>query len=106
MNEVIVSPELVPASVEISAATNELVVAAGSIQATVEITSPDQTSIVLGLTNIGIRGPAGPVGPSGPNEIGGYPVMLSSAQENDMLQLKSWAWKNTPQEALTDGGNF
>jgi hypothetical protein len=32
--------------------------------------------------------------------------MLTSAQENDMLQLKSWAWKNTPQEALTDGGNF
>lgn len=106
MNEVIVSPEILPASVEISAATNEVVVAAGSIQATVEVVAPDQTSIVLGLTNIGIRGPVGPVGPSGPNEIGGYPVMLTSAQENDMLQLKSWAWKNTPQEALTDGGNF
>lgn len=85
---------------------NEVVIAAGSIQSTVEVFAPDQTSIVLGLTNIGIRGPIGPVGPAGPNEIGGFPVMLSSAQENDMLQLKSWAWKNTPQEALTDGGNF
>lgn len=54
----------------------------------------------------GDTGPAGPVGPAGPNEIGGYPVMLTDAAENDMLQLKSWAWKNTPQEALTDGGNF
>ena len=85
---------------------NEVVIAAGSIQSTVEVFAADQTSIVLGLTNIGIRGPIGPVGPAGPNEIGGFPVMLESAQENDMLQLKSWAWKNTPQEALTDGGNF
>ena len=38
--------------------------------------------------------------------VGGFPVILTSAQENDMLQLKSWAWKNTAQEALTDGGNF
>ena len=38
--------------------------------------------------------------------IGDFPVILTSAQENDVLQLKSWAWKNTPQEVLTDGGNF
>ena len=38
--------------------------------------------------------------------IGGFPVILTSAQENDILQLKSWAWKNTSQESLTDGGNF
>lgn len=106
MNEVIVSPEISPASVEISAANNELVVAPGSIQATVEVVAPDQTSIVLGLTNIGIQGPIGPVGPAGPNEIGGYPVLMDSIQENDMIQMKSWAWRNTPQEALTDGGNF
>lgn len=106
MNEVIVSPETIPASVEISAAVNEIVVAPGSIQATVEVVSPDQTSIVLGLTNIGIRGPVGPVGPAGPNSIGGFPVVVQEAEENDMLQLKSWAWRNIPQEALTDGGNF
>ena len=38
--------------------------------------------------------------------LGGFPVILNSAQENDILQLKSLQWKNTPQEALTDGGNF
>lgn len=85
---------------------NEIVITPVSIQASVEIQPIDQASIELGLTNIGIRGPIGPVGPAGPNEIGGFPVMLQDAAENDMLQLKSWAWKNTPQEALTDGGNF
>ena len=85
---------------------NEVIITAGSIEASVEIKPIDQTSIELGLTNIGIRGPIGPVGPAGPNEIGGFPVMVQDAAENDMLQLKSWAWKNTPQEALTDGGNF
>ena len=43
---------------------------------------------------------------TGNDELGGFPVVLTSAQENDTIQLKSWAWKNTPQEALTDGGNF
>ena len=105
MNEVVVTNETL-ASVEVFSETNEIVVAAGSIQASVEITPQNQASIELGLTNIGIRGPIGPVGPAGPNEIGGFPVMVQDAAENDMLQLKSWAWKNTPQEALTDGGNF
>ena len=43
---------------------------------------------------------------AGDNTIGDFPVILTSAQENDTLQFKSWAWKNIPQEALTDGGNF
>lgn len=51
-------------------------------------------------------GPTGPQGSTGPNEIGGFPVAVSDAQEKDLLQLKSWTWQNTPQEALTDGGNF
>lgn len=85
---------------------NDIVVVAGSNQATVEVTAPNQAAVELSLTNIGIRGPIGPVGPAGPNEIGGLPVMLTDAQENDMLQVKSWAWRNVPQEALTDGGNF
>lgn len=76
---------------------------------TVEITPPEQPTIELGLTTIGLRGPKGDKGDQGdpgPNEIGGFPVAVSGAQENDTLLLKSWEWKNTPQEALTDGGNF
>lgn len=72
----------------------------------VEIQAPNQAAIELSMTGIGIRGPIGPVGPPGPNEIGGFPVVVAGAQENDTLLLKSWTWQNTPQEALTDGGNF
>ena len=76
---------------------------------TVQIQAPNQTAVQLGLTNIGLRGPQGIQGIQGipgPNEIGGFPVAVSAAQENDTLLLKSWQWQNTPQEALTDGGNF
>lgn len=75
----------------------------------VQVVEQAPVVVEFGLTNIGVKGDkgdTGPVGPAGPNEIGGYPVAVADAQENDMLQLKSWAWKNTPQEALTDGGNF
>jgi hypothetical protein len=75
----------------------------------VEVTPPNQPTVEFGLTTIGLRGPQGIQGPQGipgPNEIGGFPVAVSGAQENDTLLLKSWEWKNTPQEALTDGGNF
>lgn len=76
---------------------------------TVEVQAPNQPAVQLGLTNIGLRGPQGIQGIQGipgPNEIGGFPVAVSAAQENDTLLLKSWQWQNTPQEALTDGGNF
>lgn len=75
----------------------------------VNVVSQQQTAIELGMANIGLRGPVGPVGPigpDGPNEIGGFPIAVTDAKENDTLLLKSWAWTNTPQEALTDGGNF
>jgi len=42
----------------------------------------------------------------GATSIGDFPVILTSVQENDVLQMKSSTWKNTPQELLTDGGNF
>lgn len=59
--------------------------------------------------SVGLQGPQGeqgPPGPEGPNAIGGFPISLSNPQDGDTIQLQSWSWKNTPQEALTDGGNF
>lgn len=76
---------------------------------TVEVQQPNAPVVELGLTGIGLRGPQGIQGIQGipgPNEIGGFPVQVAGAQENDTLLLKSWTWQNTPQEALTDGGNF
>lgn len=78
-------------------------------QSTVEVKPNEQTAIEVGLTNVGIQGPVGPQGPQGvpgPNEIGGLPVVLSDAQPLDILQIKTGAWRNFPQERLTDGGNF
>lgn len=75
----------------------------------VDVQQPNAPVVEVGLTTIGLRGPQGIQGPQGipgPNEIGGYPVMVTDAQENDTLLLKSWSWQNTPQAELTDGGNF
>lgn len=78
----------------------------------IKITVNDQTEIYTiknVYDSVGLQGPQGiqgPVGPAGPNEIGGLPVALSNPKDGDMLQIQSYAWKNTTQEALTDGGNF
>lgn len=88
--------------------TDQVVITEAPLSA-VEVQQPNAPTVELGMANIGLRGPQGIQGPQGipgPNEIGGFPVMLADPQEDDMLQLKSWAWQNTPQEALTDGGNF
>jgi hypothetical protein len=88
--------------------TDQVVITSAPL-CTVEVQPPAQASIEVGMTTIGLRGPQGIQGPQGipgPNEIGGFPVAVADAKENDTLLLKSWAWQNTPQEALTDGGNF
>jgi hypothetical protein len=66
----------------------------------------------------GIQGEVGPTGPTGPqgdkgdkgdegpNDIGGFPILITNIQEKDILQFNSEAWRNKPQESLTDGGNF
>lgn len=51
-------------------------------------------------------GAPGDPGPAGPNEIGGFPIVLDNPKEMDTIQLKTAAWRNVAQEALTDGGNF
>lgn len=91
--------------------TDQVIITDGQLTK-IEVTPQNQATVELGLTTIGIRGPQGPTGPigptgpPGPNNIGGFPVVISNAQEKDMLQLKSWEWRNIPQELLTDGGNF
>lgn len=88
--------------------TDQVIITQGQLSK-VEVTPPGQPTVEFGLTTIGLRGPQGIQGPQGipgPNEIGGFPVALTAPQEKDLLQLKSWSWQNTPQEALTDGGNF
>lgn len=88
--------------------TDQVVITSAPL-CTVEVQPPAQASIEVGMTTIGLRGPQGIQGIQGvpgPNEIGGFPVAVANPQENDTLLLKQWTWQNTPQEALTDGGNF
>lgn len=107
-NEVVITPAL-QCTVEVAPTTVDNVVVTQQGDFAVQVVPPAQTVVEFGLTNIGIKGDkgdTGPVGPAGPNEIGGIPVELTNPQENDTLLLKTAAWRNTPQEALTDGGNF
>ena len=48
----------------------------------------------------------GVVGPPGPNQIGGYPINISGAQNYDALMFVSNQWTNIPQTEIADGGNF
>ena len=52
------------------------------------------------------RGVAGPTGPPGPNNIGGYPISVSSPSNYDALMFLDNEWTNVPQVEITDGGNF
>lgn len=43
--------------------------------------------------------------PQPANQLAGRPV-IADPEDGDLLQLKSGAWTNIPQENLVDGGNF
>jgi hypothetical protein len=66
----------------------------------INLTPPAQQTISIN------RGLIGPAGAPGPNEIGGYPVNITSAQQYDVLMFGTNEWVNTPQTEITDGGNY
>lgn len=45
-------------------------------------------------------------GASGNNNIGGYPVSITGAQNFDALMFLSNQWVNINQTEIADGGNF
>jgi hypothetical protein len=45
-------------------------------------------------------------GDSGGNDIGGYPVNVTTPNQYDVLMFGVGEWVNTPQTEITDGGNF
>jgi hypothetical protein len=78
----------------------------------INVTVVDQNNVAVNVVpparnviNID-RGITGPPGPPGPNEIGGYPVNITSAQQYDVLMFGTNEWVNTPQTEITDGGNY
>ena len=99
--------------------TDSLIITSGPI-CSVSIQS-NATTIEVGMTSIGIRGPVGPAGPAGatgptgpqgppgppgPNSIGGYPITVSTLQSSDLIQFSGIAWQNVPQSSIVDGGIF
>lgn len=107
-NEVVITPAI-QCSVEVVPTVETNVEINPQGEFAVQVVSQPPVEVQFGLTNIGLKGDqgdVGPVGPAGPNTIGGFPIEINSPQENDTLLLKAWTWQNTPQEALTDGGNF
>ena len=48
----------------------------------------------------------GVAGPPGPNDIGGYPISVSSPSNYDALMFLDNEWTNVPQVEITDGGNY
>lgn len=45
-------------------------------------------------------------GNDGGDNIGGYPVNVTSPNQYDVLMFGVGEWVNTPQTEVTDGGNF
>ena len=77
---------------------------------TVTVQNPASINAVITPTPNNViqlnRGIVGPAGPAGPNEIGGYPITITSPQNSDLLMWQTGSWVNTNQTEVTDGGNF
>ncbi len=72
----------------------------------VEVVPQAQQTIVIDRSVTGPVGPPGPPGPSGQSTIGGYPVVITDAENYDALMFVNSEWINVPQIEITDGGNF
>lgn len=69
--------------------------------AVVEVIQP-----VTSIVEVAAAGPQGPPGPSGGSTIGGHPVVVTSAQNGDLLGFNGTSWYNRADTDVTDGGNF
>jgi hypothetical protein len=74
--------------------SQEVVVNVSSITQLISVTPPlvQQLTIDRGIP--------------GPNELGGYPVVITNAQQSDLIMFKTGNWVNINQLSVTDGGNF
>jgi hypothetical protein len=48
----------------------------------------------------------GVAGKDGGDNIGGYPVVITAVQPQDVIMFGTNEWVNTPQTEIADGGNF
>lgn len=85
------------------------------ITSTKYVTNLDAGALVTVIENTGglvtalsVPGTQGAKGDPGPNTIGGSPINIApnNLMTGDVLQFGGAAWVNTPQEQISDGGNF
>lgn len=83
--------------------TTETIVVTEKPTQVVEVANPQ-----IQIVEVVARGPQGPQGPTGDTTVGGYPVVMSNANNGDVLSFSTsiMSWYNRNQETLTDGGNF
>lgn len=66
------------------------------------VTSVQEPTIIVA----GVIGPKGEPGTPGESTIGGSSVSILNLASGDILLYSGSDWINTPQENLTDAGNF
>lgn len=88
------------------AVNNTEVIVGGSVNLNVEVTPTPTQQIVINRGLVGPTGPQGPQGQSGGTDIGGYPVVITGAQNYDALMFVSNEWINVNQLEIADGGNY
>lgn len=84
-------------SVSVQDANNLTVNVQGGNKVNVEVTPTAKQTIQI---NRGIAGR------DGGDYIGGYPVVMSNIQRNDVVMFGVNQWVNTNQTEIVDGGNF
>ena len=84
-------------SVSVQDANNLTVNVQGGNKVNVEVTPVAKQTLQI---NRGIAGR------DGGDYIGGYPVVMSNIQRNDVVMFGVNQWVNTNQTEIVDGGNF
>lgn len=89
----------VPSNTNITVQDSNNIVAniTGGNEVNVQVTPTPRQTIQI---NRGVKGA------DGGDNIGGYPVVISGAQPQDVLMFGTNEWVNTPQTEIADGGNF
>lgn len=75
---------------------------------TTVVSLPGDAVTVVSQTQqqVTMSGTPGLQGPASLPAIGGYGFDIDSLAAGDVLQFGGSAWRNTPQQQITDGGNF
>jgi hypothetical protein len=89
----------VPSNTNITVQDSNNIIAniSGGNEVNVQVTPTPRQTIQI---NRGVKGA------DGGDNIGGYPVVITAVQPQDVIMFGTNEWVNTPQTEIADGGNF